>query len=90
MRWCNVQTNEYDMQAITYPTIGTHHKLHNNDENKMVVSTISSNPDYHPIMQADPCVGSNAPSLGSSGEPGHPLHDIVFSWGGGGGGEASS
>ena len=46
--------------------------------------TISSNPDYHPIMQADPCVSSNAPSLGSSGEPGHPLYDIVFSGGGGG------
>ena len=44
--------------------------------------TISSNPDYHPIMQADPCVSSNAPSLGSSGEPDHPLYDIVFSWGG--------
>ena len=44
--------------------------------------TISSNPDYHPIMQAEPCVSSNAPSLGSSGEPGHPLYDIVFSWGG--------
>ena len=37
MRWCNVQTNEYDLQAITYPTIGTHHKLHNNDENKIPV-----------------------------------------------------
>ena len=33
---------------------------------------LSSNPDYHPIMQADPCVSSNAPSLGASGEPGHP------------------
>ena len=37
MRWCNVQTNEYDLQAITYPTICTHHKLHNNDENKIPV-----------------------------------------------------
>ena len=35
--------------------------------------TISSNPDYHPIMQADPCVSSNTPSLGLSGEPGHPF-----------------
>ena len=33
MRWRNVQTNEYDLQVITYPTICTHHKLHNNDEN---------------------------------------------------------
>ena len=43
---------------------------------------LSGNPDYHPIMQADPCVSSKAPSLGSSGEPGHPLFDFVFSWGG--------
>ena len=34
MRWCTVQTNEYDLQAKTYPTICTHHKLHNNNENK--------------------------------------------------------
>ena len=37
---------------------------------------------YHPIMQADPHVSSNAPSLGPSGEPGHPLFDFIFSWGG--------
>ena len=37
MRWYNVQTNEYDLQAITYLTICTHHKLHNNDENKIPV-----------------------------------------------------
>ena len=30
-------TNEYDLQAITYPTICTHHKLHNNDENTLPV-----------------------------------------------------
>ena len=35
MRWCNVQRNEYDLQAITYRTICTHNKLHNNDENKI-------------------------------------------------------
>ena len=34
MRWCNVQANEYDLQAKTYPTICTHHKLHNTNENK--------------------------------------------------------
>ena len=38
MRWCNVQTNEYDLQAITYPTICTHHKLYNNDGNKIPFS----------------------------------------------------
>ena len=32
-----MQTNEYDPQAIT--TICTHHKLHNNDENKIPVFT---------------------------------------------------
>ena len=35
MRWCNVQTNQKDLQAVTYPTICTHHKLHNNDDNKI-------------------------------------------------------
>ena len=28
MRWCTVQTNEYDLQAKMYPTICNHHKLH--------------------------------------------------------------
>ena len=37
MGWCNVQINEYDLQAITYLTICTHQKLHNNDENKVPV-----------------------------------------------------
>ena len=37
MRWCTVQTNEYDLQAKTYPTIYIHHKLHNNSENKFPV-----------------------------------------------------
>ena len=35
MGWCNVQTYAYDMQAKTYPTICTHNKLRNNDENKI-------------------------------------------------------
>ena len=39
MRWCNVQTNEYDLLAKTYPTISTHHELHNTNENN--VYTIS-------------------------------------------------
>ena len=38
MRWCTVQTNEYDLQCKTYPIICTHHKLHNNNENKLPVS----------------------------------------------------
>ena len=37
MRWCNVQTSEHDQQAKTYPTIFSHHKLHNNNENKIPV-----------------------------------------------------
>ena len=38
MRWCNVQTNEHDQQAKMFPTICTHHKLHNdNNENKIPV-----------------------------------------------------
>ena len=32
MGWCIVQTNDYDQQGKTYPTICTHHKLHNNNE----------------------------------------------------------
>ena len=38
MRWCNVQRNEYDLQDKTYPIVCTHHKLHNNNENKFPVS----------------------------------------------------
>ena len=34
MRWCKVQTNEYDLRDKTYPIICTHHKLHTNNENK--------------------------------------------------------
>ena len=34
----------------------------------------------NPIMQADPCVSSDAPSRDSSGELGHPC-SIFFSWG---------
>ena len=37
MRWCNVQTNEYDLQAKTYLTTWTQHKLRNDNENKMPV-----------------------------------------------------
>ena len=46
MRWCNVQTNLYDLQAKTYPTICTHHKLHNNTENKIPVF-----PEWQDMMQ---------------------------------------
>ena len=28
MRWCNLQTNEYNLQAKTYPTICIHHVKH--------------------------------------------------------------
>ena len=38
MRWCNAQTNEYDLQAKTYPTVCTHHKLHNTNKYKFPVS----------------------------------------------------
>ena len=45
MKWCNVQTNEYDLQATNeydlqakgYPTICTHYKLINNNKNKLPV-----------------------------------------------------
>ena len=37
MRWCAVQTNEYDLQAKMYPNIFTHHKLYNNNENILPV-----------------------------------------------------
>ena len=68
---------EYDLKSIcilpmTYPKTVQYKRG----------MTISSNPDYHPLMQADMCVSLNAPSLGSSGEPGHLLNGIIFSWGG--------
>ena len=34
MSWLNVQTKEYNLQVKTYPIICTHHKPHNNNENK--------------------------------------------------------
>ena len=34
MRWCTAQKNEYDLQAKTHPNVCSHHKLHNNNENK--------------------------------------------------------
>ena len=37
MRWCNIQTNENHLQTNTYPIICTHHKLHNDNENKFPV-----------------------------------------------------
>ena len=40
MRWCTVQTNEYDRQAKTYPNICTHHKLQNNNENNFLSGTL--------------------------------------------------
>ena len=68
---------EYDLKAIMNPAYDTPHK-----QCTIGGIQISSNPEYHPIMQADPCLGSNAPSLGPSGEPGHPCSIFVFSWGG--------
>ena len=56
-----------------YPAYDTPHKICN-----IRGIQISSNPDYPPIMQANPCVSSNAPSLDSSGEPGHPRFDCCF------------
>ena len=37
MRWCNVQINEYDLEANMYPTICTNHKLHNDNGKKIPV-----------------------------------------------------
>ena len=37
MRWCTLQTNQYDLQAETYPTTSTYHELHNNNEYKFPV-----------------------------------------------------
>ena len=40
---------------------------------------LSSNPDYLPVMQADPYVSSNAPSLKLDQiERGHPLFEFCF------------
>ena len=37
LRRCDVQTNQYDLQDKTYPTIYTYHKLHSTNENKFPV-----------------------------------------------------
>ena len=37
LRWCNVQTNEHDLQAKTFQIVCTHHELHNNNANKISV-----------------------------------------------------
>ena len=34
MGWYSVETKEYDIQAIMYLNIGTHHRLHSGDGNK--------------------------------------------------------
>ena len=56
---------EYDLKAIMYSSYDTPHKLCN-----IWGIKLSGNPDYHPIMQADQCVSSNATSLG---DPCHAL-----------------
>ena len=45
---------EYDLKAIMYSAYDIPHKLYCKVEIKL-----SSNPDYHPKMQADPYVSSN-------------------------------
>ena len=37
MRSRNMPINEYDLQAKTYPTTCTHHRLRNNDKNKIPI-----------------------------------------------------
>ena len=49
-----------------------------------VVSAQVAHAQYYPIMQADPCVSLNAPSLGASWEPGHPSSIFFLSRGGSG------
>ena len=80
MRGSKMSKTEYDLKVIMYPAYDIPHKLCNIRGNWNI-----QQPDFHPILQADPCVSSNAPSLGSSEALGHPLFDFVFSWRGGGG-----
>ena len=35
--WCNLQTNEHNLQGIMYPIICTYHRLHINNGNKVPV-----------------------------------------------------
>ena len=37
MRWCSLQTNEHDLQAIMYPIICKYHRLNINNRNKVPV-----------------------------------------------------
>ena len=50
MRWCIVQTNQYDLQAKTYPIICTHQILCNNDENKIPVFPESKCNEWQNMM----------------------------------------
>ena len=77
MEGSNMSKKEYDFKAIMYSAYDKPHKLRN-----ILAIKLSGYSDYHPIVQADPCVSSNAPSLGSSGGLGHPLLDLFFREGG--------
>ena len=37
MRWCSLQTNEHDIQAIMYPIVCKYHRLNNKNGNKVPV-----------------------------------------------------
>ena len=37
MRWCSLQTNEHDLQAIMYPTVCKYHRLNIKNGNKIPV-----------------------------------------------------
>ena len=75
MRW---GTNEMGDQWCAPHVFCLWHTLY-----KKMKIRLSGNPDYQPIMQADPCVSSIAPSLGPSGEPGSPCSILFcfFPWG---------
>ena len=71
---------EYDLKAIMYSAYDTPHKLCNISGNKTIQQTI-----LPPNNAGRPMRQFKCPSLGASGEPGHPC-SVLFSRGGGGGG----
>ena len=65
MRWCTVQTNEYDLQAKIFRNICTHRKLQNriigifaaetgrcNDNKDNIIADDAQIASYHCCMQA--------------------------------------
>ena len=54
MKLCNMQTNEYDLQVITYPSFGIGHRLHSSNENNNPAFPGSTWSDWQNMMEQPP------------------------------------